>query len=95
MTFGSALSLKRPFFQTTWQKNLLLFLLSFVARNHQPSLVGRVMEKRRFQIPNKHKLKSIHADYIYRIMSPQSQKDKPCEMDLPLLKNDITVISYS
>ena len=23
-------------------------------------------------------------------MSPQSQKDKPCENDLPLFKNDIT-----
>jgi len=25
-------------------------------------------------------------------MSPQSQKGKPCEMDLPFLKNDITRI---
>ena len=29
-------------------------------------------------------------DYIYRIISSKKQKGKPCEKDLPLLKNDIT-----
>ena len=33
--------------------------------------------------------KWVDTHYIYRIMSPQSQKGKPCEKDLPLLKNDI------
>ena len=31
-------------------------------------------------------LKSVHADYIYH----QNKKGKPCEMDLPSLKYDIT-----
>jgi hypothetical protein len=31
-------------------------------------------------------LKPIHADYIYH----KNEKSKPGEMDLPLLKNDIT-----
>ena len=45
------------------------------------------------QIPcHKHNLKSIHADYIYRIISSKKQKGKPYEMDLPLMKNDITTI---
>jgi hypothetical protein len=30
--------------------------------------------------------KLYHADYIYH----KIEKGKPCEMDLPLLKNDIT-----
>jgi len=33
-----------------------------------------------------HKLKPIFSDDIYH----KNKKDKPCEMDLPLLKNDIT-----
>jgi len=36
----------------------------------------------------KHILKSIHADYIYH----KNEIDKPCEMDLPLLQNDISNI---
>ena len=43
------------------------------------------------QIPcQKHNLKPILTDYIYRIISSKNQKSKPWEMDLPLLKNDIT-----
>jgi hypothetical protein len=38
----------------------------------------------------KHKLKPIFTDYIYRIISSKKQKDKPYQMDLPLLKNGIT-----
>ena len=34
----------------------------------------------------KHNLKSIHADYIYRIISSKKQKGKPYEMDLPSWK---------
>jgi hypothetical protein len=34
--------------------------------------------------------KLVRADYIYRIISSKKQKGKPDEMDLPLLKNDIT-----
>jgi hypothetical protein len=41
----------------------------------------------RFKIPyHKHKLKPFLADYIYH----KNEKGKPCEMDLPLMKNDIT-----
>jgi len=35
--------------------------------------------------------KTIHADYIYRKIH-KNEKDKPCEMDLPFLKYDITNI---
>jgi len=43
------------------------------------------------QIPcQKHNLKPILTDYIYRIIPSKNQKSKPWEMDLPLLKNDIT-----
>ena len=42
----------------------------------------------RLQIPyHKHNLKPIYADYIYH----KNDKGKPRKMDLPLLKNDITV----
>jgi len=34
--------------------------------------------------------KLVRADYIYRIISSKKQKGKPDEMDLPLMKNDIT-----
>jgi len=33
--------------------------------------------------------KTIYTDCIYH----QNEKGKPCEIDLPLLKNDITAIS--
>ena len=39
------------------------------------------------QIPyHKHKLNPIRVHYIYH----KNERGKPCEMDLPLLKNDIT-----
>ena len=38
----------------------------------------------------KHNLKPILTDYIYRIIPSKDQKGKPQKMDLPLLKNDIT-----
>ena len=39
------------------------------------------------QIPcQKHNLKTIHAVYIYRIISSKKQKGKPYEMDLPSWK---------
>jgi hypothetical protein len=37
---------------------------------------------------HKHKLNPILVHYIYHTI----EKGKPCEMDLPLLKNDITTI---
>jgi len=37
---------------------------------------------------HKHKLNPILVHYIYH----KNDKGKPCEMDLPLLKNDITNI---
>jgi len=37
---------------------------------------------------HKHKLNPILVLYIYH----KNEKGKPCEMDLPLLKNDITKI---
>jgi len=48
----------------------------------------------RLQIPcQKHKLKPIFTDYIYRIISSKKQKDKPYQMDLPYLKT-ISQIFY-
>jgi len=38
----------------------------------------------------KHNLKPILTDCIYRISYKIAKKGKPCEMDLPLLENDIT-----
>jgi hypothetical protein len=38
----------------------------------------------------KHNLNPILAHYIYRISYKNAKKGKPDEMDLPLLKNDIT-----
>jgi hypothetical protein len=35
-------------------------------------------------------VKSIRLFYQYIVKSIKNQKGKPCEMDLPLLKNDIT-----
>jgi hypothetical protein len=46
----------------------------------------------RLQIPYQHPHpKTIYADCIYH----KNQKGKPCEMDLPLLKNDITRIFWT
>ena len=35
-------------------------------------------------------VKNFNLQYIYPISFKISKKGKPCEMDLPLLKNDIT-----
>ena len=46
----------------------------------------------RIQIPcHTHNLKPVLADYIYH----KNEKGKLCEMDLPLLKNDIITILVS
>jgi hypothetical protein len=43
---------------------------------------------------HKHNLKPSPVQYIYPISYKIAKKGKPDEMDLPLLKNDITTIFY-
>ena len=38
-------------------------------------------------------MKTIYTDCIYRKIHKKS-KGKPCEMDLPLLENDIAEVKY-
>jgi hypothetical protein len=39
---------------------------------------------------HEHRFKHLNCHYIYRIIPIKKQKGKPDEMNLPLLKNDIT-----
>jgi len=53
------------------------------------SVIFYTFRSLKVQIPcHKHNLKPFLADYIYH----KNEKGKPGEMDLPLLKNDITDI---
>jgi site-specific recombinase XerD len=68
------------------------FFINVLKREwHTLELIRAKSERRLPTVLSLDEVRSI----LCTVRTPQSQKDKPCEMDLPLLKNDITVISCS